>query len=221
MLIANVDGQRSFANPESIGRCDICDSEVIPKCGRIVTWHWAHKTLEDCDTWAESITQWHADWQSRFPKEMREIPIGKHRADILLSNGRVLEFQHSGISVDQIEEREAHYGDMIWIFDAVEAANCGRIDLRIKDWNVSPGLRHCSFRWRHPRLSVFYCRKPVFFDIGDSRILHLRRLYPDAPHGGWGTVYPLDRFLTDCAGITSLEIGAVASTGYHDWGCDG
>lgn len=217
MLMARRDNRRVTAAPHETARCEICDSEVIAKCGQIVIWHWAHKSLEDCDPWAETVTHWHTDWQNRFPSEQREVPVGAHRADILLPNSRVIEFQHSAISVDDITAREQYYADMIWVFDAVSAVVAGRLDLRIRDWAVAPGLKHCSLRWRHPRRSVFFCHRPVFFDIGGDRLLHLRRLYPDAPYGGWGTIYPVTRFLTDCAGVSSLEIGPETASGDHDW----
>lgn len=217
ILATNANGYRIPAMPGLQAHCDICDGKVVPKCGQIVVWHWAHETVQDCDPWAEPVTQWHADWEAKFPVECREVRIGNHRADIRLPNDRIIELQHSGISVDEIEEREKFYGNMAWIFDAVDAAEKGRLDLRIKDWTAAPGLKHCSFRWRYPRRSVFFCHKPVFFDIGNGQLLHLRRLYPKAPHGGWGTIYPVDRFLSDCGVITSLAIGAVSDDQSHDW----
>lgn len=217
ILATAVNGERIPASPGLEAHCDICDTNVIPKCGRIVVWHWAHETVQNCDPWVEPVTSWHADWQAKFPIECREVRIGNHRADIRLPNSRVIELQHSGISADEIEEREKFYGNMVWIWDAVDAYEAGRLDLRIKDWDVAPGLKHCSFRWRHPRKSVFFHRRPVMFDIGGGRLLHLRRLYPDAPHGGWGTIYPVDRFLSDCGVINSLAIGAVADGQTHDW----
>ena len=56
MMLALVDGQRSYAQPKQVGHCELCGGIAIPKCGRINVWHWAHKTLEDCDTWSEPVT---------------------------------------------------------------------------------------------------------------------------------------------------------------------
>ena len=46
--------------------CPICDSKVIPKCGSINVWHFAHESLKDCDTFSEGETEWHIDWKNEF-----------------------------------------------------------------------------------------------------------------------------------------------------------
>jgi len=139
MMLALVDGQRSYAQPKQVGHCELCGGIAIPKCGRINVWHWAHKSLQDCDTWAEPITAWHADWQAHFPVDCCEIPIGRHRADVRSPSGLVIEFQHSALSVDEIRERENHYGSMLWVFDAVKAFKGDRLNLRYK-------APHCNSR---------------------------------------------------------------------------
>src|SRR5258708_1882609 len=111
MILATAsDGSRIPASPGLHARCDICDGKMVPKCGQIVVWHWAHETVADCDSWAESVTPWHADWEAKFPIQCREVAIQNHRADILLPGGRIIELQHSAISVDEIAEREKFYG---------------------------------------------------------------------------------------------------------------
>ena len=82
MMLALLAGQRCTAQPQTVGHCPACLGDVIAKCGPINAWHWAHKQA-DCDTWAEPFTQWHADWQEMFPPESCEIPIGRHRADVV------------------------------------------------------------------------------------------------------------------------------------------
>src|SRR3989338_2187743 len=57
--------------------CPICDSKVIPKCGSINVWHFAHESLKDCDTFSEGETEWHIDWKNEFPKEQQEITLEK------------------------------------------------------------------------------------------------------------------------------------------------
>ena len=280
MMLALVNGQRSYAEPKQVGHCELCGGTTIPKCGRINVWHWAHKA-RDCDTWAESETQWHLDWQARFPADSCEIPIGNHRADVRSPTGLVIEFQHSALSADEIREREDHYGSMLWVFDAVEAFQTDRLNLRckrpecntrygvsgygryLKDprhpccinedddtsiccerpegecvtrrwhqprnrgtvWRGSPGRGwhqqwlpsdgpdkspccdtltdgeadpYRSFRWKHPRRSILHCRRPVFLDLGDGCLLELKKLYPNAPYGGWGYLCTVDAFLARC-----------------------
>src|ERR1041384_4441321 len=103
-----------------IGWCDICHEKLIPKCGPIVTHHWAHKG-EDCDPWWETETAWHRYWKSLVPSDCCEVTIerngNRHRADIVTVRGTVIELQHSPLGVEEIRERETFYGTMIWLFD--------------------------------------------------------------------------------------------------------
>ena len=124
---------------------------MIPKCGRVNVWHWAHKDLDngDCDDWSEPITQWHIDWQYRFPPGSHEVALGAHRADVQLPSGLIIEFQHSSLSIDEIEEREHFYGPrLIWVFDEIDAAWDERLLLRPKRG------RYCTFRWKQPRRTM-------------------------------------------------------------------
>lgn len=191
MIYAEIKGRRAKAFPGRKAHCPTCRSEVIPKCGDIKTWHWAHKAA-DCDPWAESTTEWHLEWQARFPKEYVEVTIVKgnerHRADVCLPGGPVIEVQHSAIGVDDIRRREAFYGRMVWIFDARDAYRQDRLSLRRKD-------NYFTFRWKHPRVSVAYARRPVYLDLGDRGLLYLRKIYPSAPCGGWGYLLSYDLFV--------------------------
>ena len=198
MMLALVDGDRTHAQPKLTGHCPHCAGEVIAKCGPINAWHWAHKTA-DCDTWAESFTQWHADWQELFPPDSCEISIGNHRADVRSPTGLVIELQHSHLSADEIRERENHYGRMLWVFDTIDAYEQNRLWLRRKrkpgvHWyddiggedRYEPDRGYRSFRWKHPRRSLLHCARPVFLDLGNGQLLELKKLYPNAPYGGWG-----------------------------------
>lgn len=121
MLLAE-DGpdRRIQAIPGAKGTCPICHAEVIPKCGEIKTWHWAHKSLEECDTWHEPEGDWHFNWKKLAGLENTEIvirkPDGIHRADIKI-DGLVTELQHSPLSPKEVRERESFYGSMIWVID--------------------------------------------------------------------------------------------------------
>lgn len=193
MLLANLDGHRIYAEP-GIARatCPTCGVAVIPKCGRINVWHWAHKSGTDCDPWAERDSAWHLAWQNSVPPERREVVFGVHRADMVSAGGIVIEVQHSGLSVDDIEAREAFYPRMIWVFDAVEAATLDegygpRLDIRKKADNPAPNFR--TFRWKHARKSIASCRSAVWLDIGNDEVLKLGKLYPGPPCGGWGHLH--------------------------------
>lgn len=121
MLWAVVDGEKEKASPGVIGACPCCGQHVIPKCGKIVAWHWAHKQ-RDCDPWHEPESAWHVEWKSRFPKDWQEVTIGTHRADVRTPLG-VLEFQNSSLTAEAIHERENFYGKMIWVVNAKEFAD--------------------------------------------------------------------------------------------------
>jgi competence protein CoiA len=185
MIYATLNGTKIPAAPGMPTlSCPVCGGQVRPKCGRIVIWHWAHLAGSDCDAWSERDSEWHLAWQSTVPIERREIVIGNHRADLLTANGNVVELQHSHLSVAEIQEREAFYGPrMIWVFDAVEAFEQGRIDLRRKSQDVF------TFRWKHPRKSIAVCQRSVLLDLGSRGLLNIGRFYPTAPSGGWGKLH--------------------------------
>jgi competence protein CoiA len=190
MILANTStGTRDIPHISGeIGACPTCETEVFGRCGRIVTWHWAHRG-SDCDPWAEPETPWHYQWKMslRAKGAMIEQTIQKgnerHRADCVFPDGTVLEIQHSPISVNEIEAREAFYDRMVWLFDTQDAASRGRLLLRRK-----PDRDTDTFRWKQPKKSIAYCGKPVFLDVAGDEIFHLYRMYPDTPCGGAGKI---------------------------------
>lgn len=191
----NSSGRRVEATPTAHGTCPGCAGEVVAKCGGIVSWHWAHVAGQDCDPWAEPMTEWHREWQGEFPLEQQEVVMGPHRADVVTADGDILEFQHSSISPAEIAEREAFYGDrLFWVFDVTDAYETGRFELRPPSGS---GTRW-TFRWKQPRKSIAACRRPVYLDLGGrGEMLRLARIYPDAPCGGWGKYVPTPQFLVD------------------------
>jgi len=82
-----------------------------------------------------ALTDWHYTWQHFLPQDQVEVRVQKplkrnlnstkfslkvphHRADARRAcDGLVVEFQHSTISVEQIQARENCYKNMIWVFD--------------------------------------------------------------------------------------------------------
>ena len=110
------------ADPDNKYFCPVCKGELIQRRGQKKIHHFAHKKEIACtDNWHyEEMTEWHSDWQERYPEECREVVVGNHRADILI-NGTVIEFQHSPMSEAVFEERSAFYtGEgykLVWLFD--------------------------------------------------------------------------------------------------------
>jgi competence protein CoiA len=138
------------------------------------------------------------------PADCTEVTIERngerHRADIVTWKGTVIELQHSSISVDSIEEREAFYGQMIWLFDVRECrpepkyqeiyerrylTNAKEIRLRLR-----PKEDHHTFRWCHARKSIAYAKAKVYLDVGQDEIFGLRKMYVETRCGGWGILKP-------------------------------
>jgi competence protein CoiA len=166
MLKALVGGEETHATPGAKGSCPGCQSPVIAKCGSKIVWHWAHESLDDCDSWSEGETIWHAAWKSRF--QNTEVVIErhgqKHRADAVSRHGAVIEFQHSAISPGDVADREEFYRNMVWVLDGGEAFHHGRIGLQ----TVSPGVgrEYVKFRWKSRRRSFDDTVCPLFIDLG-------------------------------------------------------
>jgi hypothetical protein len=181
----------------------MCGEKLIPKCGRIVTHHWAHKG-KDCDPWREPETEWHRYWKSLVPSECSEVVIEKnglrHRADIVTNTGIVIELQHSPMGEDEIAIRESFYGKMIWLFDVQTCrrthskngiplpSHAKAIRLRLRPKEGKEGFH--TFRWVHPRRSIAYAISPTYLDVGSEEILKLEWMSKDTPCGGKGILKP-------------------------------
>ena len=176
-IMPTYSGQRAI--------CPGCHNEVGARCGHINVWHWGHLSGIDCDSWAEPLSVWHLRWQAYLASLGAEIEVNierdgiSHRADARMKDGLVIELQHSALSVDEIVERERFYQKMIWVFDVRSAYEKERFLIRTKD-------RYSSFRWKHAKKSIAYTTKPVRLDLGGGEIFRLKKIYPDAPCGGYG-----------------------------------
>lgn len=162
---------------------------MLAKCGSIKAWHWAHERGHDCDAWAEE-SAWHRLWKMLMPADQVEVTIRRngtaHRADIVKSDGMVIELQHSTISPEEIREREQFYRNMAWLFDIRDC--WGRFEVRLDESTRGQMARRCTFRWKYPRKHIATTRRQTFLDLSDG-ILWLKKMYPDCPCGGWGYWY--------------------------------
>jgi hypothetical protein len=136
---AESQGNRVEATPNQKASCPCCGGEVLAKCGEVVTWHWAHKS-RDCDPWSEPESEWHREWKSLFPREMQEVVIGPHRADVLSPRG-VIELQHSSISAAEIRKREQFYEKMVWVIDAQNFTMPPDYDYAYEIWEEQEGWK--------------------------------------------------------------------------------
>jgi hypothetical protein len=168
MLWANQGSEKIKAEPRTTATCPACGKTVIPKCGDIISWHWAHKT-KDCDAWSEPESQWHLDWKDQFPKGWQEVVIGPHRADVKTPYG-VIEFQKSSISVTEIKKRESFYGKISWVIDSSDWAIMG-FD------SYENELPEGTARWLWPRKCWTQANGPIYLDRGENCIFFVTSIY--------------------------------------------
>lgn len=172
------DKNKLRATPKSRSE-DYDGTELIAKCGEINVWHWARR-VADPDSFSDGETEWHLRWKLVVPKERTEVVMKKdgvcHRADIVTSDGIVIELQASPISTDQIRAREAFYERMKWLFDCREPYENGRLDIR------SCG-DYATFRWKHARKSIAFCSPgTAHLDLGEQ-IFQIKEMYDDSADG--------------------------------------
>ena len=153
----NSNGSRVFAQIAEKNQkyfCPVCGHHVILRRGEIKEAHFAHESTVCRDNWNYDMSEWHYWMQSRFPAEQREVVTKHkgeiHRADIRCGNC-VIEFQHSPISAEEIDERNSFYRaagcNVAWVFDLQDAYNDGRIvDC---DYDGAP-----LYRWSYPKASL-------------------------------------------------------------------
>ncbi|WP_242343592.1 MULTISPECIES: competence protein CoiA family protein [Anaeromyxobacter] len=172
-------GARVEAWPKASAVCPLCRRVVRARCGEVVDWYWAHERGASCDTWAESETPWHHWWKLRAEPDQREVVMGEHRADIRTPKG-VIELQHSPIAPEEIREREAFYGRMIWLLDGRrmvfglnefgldDVARIERVDVPPWGGLPPPPAGFAYWLWRRPRTSFLAAKKRLFIDLGEE-----------------------------------------------------
>lgn len=170
----NEKNERVQATPAVKAICECCKSEVLAKCGTINIWHFAHKNIEDCDSWYEPESEWHRNWKGLFPEENQEVVIGKHRADLKIKD-LVIELQNSPINVDTVIDKELFYKNMIWIVNAEKFKN---------NFLIYKKENYHSFKWLHPRKSWKYADHPICLDLGDNNMFLIKKMHDNFL--GWG-----------------------------------
>lgn len=162
------------------GLCIGCGEPMIPKCGPIKIWHWAHKSNCECDHWWENETDWHRKWKNYFPKDWQEVrhksETGEwHISDVQTKDGNYLEFQHSYLNSDERQARNNFYGSsLVWIVDGMRRQkdyenfklllnNTSIINANISIRKLLTLPSNCSIwsEWSE-------CNSTVFFDFGET-----------------------------------------------------
>jgi competence CoiA-like predicted nuclease len=183
MMYAAADNTKIVASPGASGTCPGCGEPLIPKCGSIRTWHWAHKRA-DCDSWYEPEGEWHREWKSKYPAELVEVAFGPHRADIATAK-RVIELQHSGISPETVAAREAFYATvrphgMVWLIDGTQMQS--RFVFEPKDGYLKFHWKRCPAVWH-------LATRPLCIDM-EGGIFLIKKMSPKGRGWGYAIDYP-------------------------------
>ena len=147
--------------------CPCCGERLIRKCGTMRIHHFAHSNFSNCnDYWHYDMSEWHFNWQNKFPKECQEVVKtlnGKtHRADVLLETHKVVfEFQHSDLSSGEFEDRNHFYNNLgykvIWIFDVADKYDAGLIDnYKSNIWSWKKAMRtFYSYNYKNKNVELY------------------------------------------------------------------
>jgi competence CoiA-like predicted nuclease len=156
------NGNKIKATKGAKATCLHCGEKLIAKCGIINMWHWSHSTKTECDLLKKEMTQWHIDWQEKFPEENREVKVlykeGYRIADVKLNNGLVIEFQHSPIQNEVMWEREKAHENMIWILD--------HTDSYYRIYREGNGIYYMTLS--SFKKNFAYSNKPVYINFQDD-----------------------------------------------------
>lgn len=140
---------------------------------------------DEYDAWALPDSTWNLKWKMKFPKELVEISIQgdqeKHVGDVRTNTGTVLKFQGRNLTEDQIKQREAFFGQMVWVFRAEKwdiELNFNPTRFRDTEGRDRQLPKNDAFEWvkytaRYPKSVFEVCKMPVFLDFGDDSIYWL------------------------------------------------
>lgn len=132
--------------------CPLCDQPVVCKQGKKRVWHFAHIKGSDCDQDFKTpdMSEWHRCRQFLFLPRCQEVPVvdkdtgEKHRADVLIYNKYVIEFQHSKISSAEFDRRNEFYNrcgyKVVWVFDLSSVAD------HLTPWYYT-NIIHYTWKW--------------------------------------------------------------------------
>ncbi|MGB4661755.1 MAG: competence protein CoiA family protein [Mobilitalea sp.] len=151
------DNNRVYIDDAILGRdyfCPACTERLSMRCGEKRHHYFAHFPGSICmDSWdgQYDMSDWHRDWQNLFPTKNQEVLVQlgeiKHRADVLIGK-TIIEFQHSPMSTETFNKRNAFYHDLgykvVWVFDLVEECE----ESKITQDTDAEGI---VLEWKRPR----------------------------------------------------------------------
>lgn len=124
--------------------CDSPEMELVLGRGLRIP-HFRHKRRGQCSC-SDGETEWHLEWKSNFERVEYDMGVDdvtgeRNRADAVVGENFVIEFQHSPISIDEQRNRERFYrgkGGMVWIVDTNKERLKKRITAAIENCNFTP-----------------------------------------------------------------------------------
>lgn len=153
--------------------CPCCGTPVLLKRGKVYTPHFAHISLDNCDSrYHNNLGEWHTKMQDIFPREWREVIIGNRIADIFHKNC-VVEFQHSPITHSELRDRTNDYLTrgikyVVWVFDERKTKG-----IEVYDEYIRKGRRCFKIRWKHRK---YYLRGA---DLDNQRCRYVLQIDED------------------------------------------
>lgn len=194
-ILATPDGPRE-------AKCRDCGDAMRPRCGEVITWHWAHLADPDrvCVPGGERETEWHREWKATCADPDRiEVAQDNRRADVMTPYGWAVEFQHSSLDVGEVRSRERDWRRrMVWVFDCLDVFDAARLEVkRFEDEDAPLGRRSWNLYWRWAKDHVLAAsRVPVFLHIRPDELIYLGRWRDkQKPLYGYGWKISRDEFV--------------------------
>jgi HEPN domain-containing protein len=129
--------------------------------------HFRHKNSSDME--GHPMSAWHAEWQGRFPQteiifSRKENQVRERRADVLLNETSIVEFQHSPMEAEEVFSRKNDYSlhgkDIIWVVDGND------IDVKYLEQSNRYFLDFSkSERWKYRSFDLY---NYIFIDINEK-----------------------------------------------------
>lgn len=140
-----IDIDEAILFPNIVYLCPSCSGELVIKKGNVRVSHFAHKSIIQCDDYDNDMSEWHRNWQKKFPLKNREVVLRMNKSDPhagyyihlvrrtdVLCYGYAIEFQNSPITSEEFDERNKFYNKLeykvVWIFNMIDAFQNGKID---------------------------------------------------------------------------------------------
>lgn len=153
--------------------CPLCESELIQKKGTVNMWHYAHKSLCNCDNWYVE-NEWTKSWLDIFNEECREVVIKNSDSDIkriadIKYKKLVLKLQSKSLTGEEFTERVNYFSkehNLVWL-----------VDLREKDVKYRKTQKTYNYIWKHAykfgNLDKFSKEFYLFFQLNDDLLIRV------------------------------------------------